>query len=411
MTKRNGHVPAYRLHKPSGQARVIIARRHIYLGPYGSAESREKYARIIAETAVNVEKPDISAALYQPESLSVNEVILAYWRFAEGYHVLGGEPTKEMDCIREALVPLREHYGLSSARSFGPKSLKALQQHMISRGLCRTLINQRIGRIKRVFKWAVSEELVPAAVFHGLQAVAGLRFGHTEARETEPVKPVPDEHVDAVLPFVTPHVAAMIQLQRLTGTRPCEVVIARPCDIDMSGDVWVYEPEDHKNRWRGSRRLIPIGPKAQAILQPFLDRDPNTYIFSPKESDAWRRENRPVYYQAKRKTPIYPSELRARERLKQERRNQTPKRPKRDRYDTASYRRAITYGLTKARKSGVEVNHWHPNQLRHTRATEIRKSDGIEAAQVVLGHARADVTQVYAEKNLELAMKIARDSG
>ena len=36
MPKRKGRVPSYRLHKPSGQARVIINREHIYLGPYGS---------------------------------------------------------------------------------------------------------------------------------------------------------------------------------------------------------------------------------------------------------------------------------------------------------------------------------------------------------------------------------------
>jgi len=49
--------------------------------------------------------------------------------------------------------------------------------------------------------------------------------------------------------------------------------------------------------------------------------------------------------------------------------------------------------------------------LRHSRGTEVRKIYGIEAAQVVLGHARADVTEVYAEKNLELAMQIAKETG
>jgi len=156
--------------------------------------------------------------------------------------------------------------------------------------LCRNVVNWRIGRIKRVFKWAVAEELVPPSVFHGLQALAGLRYGRTEARETEPIKPVDDQYVDAVLPFVTPHVAAMIQVQRLTGMRPSDVCKMRPSDIDRSADVWVFEPYEHKNRWRGHRRLIPIGPKAQAILRPFLDRDPEAFLFSPKESEAWRLE-------------------------------------------------------------------------------------------------------------------------
>ena len=43
--------------------------------------------------------------------------------------------------------------------------------------------------------------------------------------------------------------------------------------------------------------------------------------------------------------------------------------------------------------------YWAPNRLRHTRATEVRKQFGLEAAQVILGHAKADVTQVYAERD------------
>jgi integrase len=88
-----------------------------------------------------------------------------------------------------------------------------------------------------------------------------------------------------------------------------------------------------------------------------------------------------------------------------------PKRAKRDHYDVDSYRRAIKYGIEKANKAGIEVPDWCPSRLRHSRGTEVRKRFGIEAAQVLLGHARADVTQIYAERNLELAVKIAQQSG
>jgi len=290
-------------------------------------------------------------------------------------------------------------------------ALKAVRQHMIQQDLSRGVINRHIGRIKRVFKWAVAEELIPSSVHHGLQAVAGLRCGRTTARETEPVTPVPSEHVTAVLPFVSPPLAAMIQLQQLTGMRSCELVAMRPCDIDQAGDVWIYEPLDHKNRWRGHRRLIPLGPKAQKIVEPFLQRAENVFLFSPREAEAWRVQQRSANAGADRKTPIYPSELRRRKRTKRGRRNHKSKRPKRDHYDTNSYRRAIVYGIAKARKSEIEIPHWHPHQLRHSRGTEVRNAYGIEAAQVVLGHARADVTEVYAEKNLQLAVDIARMAG
>jgi len=341
----------------------------------------------------------------------INELILAYWRFAKTYYVKDGKPTKELACMRDALRMVRRLYGRTAAAQFGPKSLKNVRQHMIDSSLARGVINLRVSRIKRVFKWAVAEELVPPSVYHGLQAVSGLRYGRTEARETEPVKPIAEEHVLALLPFVAPPVAAMVQLQWLTGMRSCEIVIMRPCDIDMTGEVWVYEAYDHKNRWRGHRKLVTLGPRAQAIIRPFLDRDTEAFLFSPREAEAWRLANRPVHYKANRKTPIYPSELRAREKAKQARRRRKSKRPKRDHYDTDSYRRAVVYGLNKARKAGAEIPHWHPHQLRHSRGTEIRQKYGIEAAQVALGHARADVTQVYAERNLELAKRIAKEMG
>ena len=412
MSRQTTHVPAYRLHKPSGQARVIIQGRHVYLGSYGSPESREKYARVIAELATDHGSNGHSSSSTRcSAAILINELILAYWQFAKRYYVKDGEPTKELTCMREALLPLRQLYGSTPADQFGPKSLAAVRQQMVDSGLSRGVVNRRIGRIKRVFKWAVAEELIPPSAHHGLQTVVGLRYGRTEARETEPIKPVPNEHVDAVLPFLPPQISAMIQLQRYTGMRPGEVVKMRACDIDMSGEVWIYERAEHKNRWRGHRRLIPLGPRAQAEIKPFLDRDPQQYMFSPLEAEAWRLERRPVHQKENRKTPIYPSELKAREEAKLARRKRKSKRPRKACYDTDSYRRAITYGIVKAGKASVKIPSWHPNQLRHNRGTEIRKEFGIEAAQVVLGHARADVTEVYAEKNLALAMKIAKELG
>jgi integrase len=407
-------IPKYRLHKGSGQALVQINRDRIYLGTYGSEESKEKYERLVSEWLSNG-RQRVSPPTADPHAkadLTVNELILAYWHFAESYYSKEGKPTKELICMREAIRPLRRLYGHTKPSEFGPKALKAVRQYMIDEGLSRGVVNRRIGRIKRAFKWAVAEELIPPSVFHGLQAVAGLSFGRTTARETDPVRPVPDLYVAVLLPFVTPHVAAMIKLQRLTGMRAAELVVMRPCDIDTTAEVWIYEPLDHKNRWRGHRKQIPLGPEAQRVLQPFLDREPQASLFSPKEAEAWRLEHRPPYHGRARKTPVYPSELRRREKLKGVRRQQRkPKRPKKDRYDTDSYCHAINYGFKAAKKAGFVVPHWHPHQLRHNRGTEVRRKYGIEAAQVALGHAKANVTEIYAEKNLEQAQKIAREMG
>src|SRR5207253_778702 len=120
-----------------------------------------------------------------------------------------------------------------------------------------------------------------------------------------------------------------------------EVVLMRPCDIDRTSELWIYEPAEHKTRWRGHRKLVPLGPKAQKIIEPFLNRSADAYLFSPIEAEAWRREHGPVNAKKQRKTPVYPCELRRLERDKQARRKRKRKRPLRERYDPGSYGRAI----------------------------------------------------------------------
>jgi site-specific recombinase XerD len=171
----------------------------------------------------------------------------------------------------------------------------------------------------------------------------------------------------------------------------------------MTGEIWIYRPHDHKNRWRGHERQIPLGPQAQQVLSPFLDRPTTAFLFSPREAEQWRHARR----RQERQTPLTPSQTKRRAKAK-------PKRAKRDHYDTGSYRGAIEYGIRKAnlgRDEAETTPHWFPLQIRHSRGTEIRRRYGLDAAQVSLGHARADVTQVYAEKNLELAVQIAKETG
>ena len=93
-----------------------------------------------------------------------------------------------------------------------------------------------------------------------------------------------------------------------------------------------------------------------------------------------------------------------------------PKREKRDHYGVDTYRRAIKYAIQKvnrirAKDDLAPIPSWYPLQLRHSRATELNEMFGIEAAAVSLGHAHADVTKVYAERNLKLAIEVASKTG
>lgn len=390
-------IPKYRLHKGSGQALVQINGERIYLGKHGTEQSKEKYRRIVAESLGN---PQHSPPLPQRADqvgavLSISGLILAYWKFVETYYQRDGEPTSELGCLRDALKPLRQLYGRTPAAKFGPRSLKTVRQAMIDADLSRGVINARVGRIKRLFKWGVAEELIPPGVYHGLEAVPGLRKGRTAARESEPVLPVADAVVDATLPHLPNVLADMIRFQRLTGCRPTEACVLRPGDVDRSGEIWEYRPGAHKTQHHGRERIIFIGPRAQEVLQRYLLRPAIAYCFSPVDSERARNEER----RANRKSPMTPSQ--AKRRPKKNR-----CRPPRDRYDRNSYRRAIHRACGKA-----GVGKWSPNQLRHTAATQLRRRFGVEAAQVVLGHAEAAVTQVYAERDYDLARRVMGEVG
>lgn len=167
--------------------------------------------------------------------IGVRVVVEAYLNFAKTYYRRDRQVTREYGYLIYAFEPLFDLFGLSNANEFGPKSLKLYRQKLLSRKLARPVINSCVSRVKRMFKWATAEEIVQPSIYHGLFAVAGLAYGRSEARETEPVRPVSDEVVDATLPYLGSVVSAMVRVQRITGMRICEVTIVRPCDIDLPG--------------------------------------------------------------------------------------------------------------------------------------------------------------------------------
>jgi integrase len=419
--------PSYRKHKASGQAVVTIEGKDFYLGPWNSLASKAEYDRIIGVWLGEGRQLPATGLT----GITVSEVIFRFWKHAEKYYRHpDGSPTSEIRSYKPPLAILNRLYGKSEARDFGPLALDAVRNAMIDKAWVRKSINISIGRIKRMFKWAVAKELVPASIHHALSAVAGLRAGRTDARESEPVKPVPDKIVDATLPFLSRTVAAMVQLQRFTGARPGEICAMRTPDIDRTGEVWLYTPTNHKTAHHGHRRSIFIGPKAQHVLRPFLRLDPAAFCFSPVEAERERREG----LNAKRQTPIGQGNTVGSNR------KHRPERTPGGRYVAGSYRRAVANACELAfeppsplgRVEGESVRAWklrltpeqlaelrqwnrahiwHPHQLRHSAATEIRRRFGIEAAQNVLGHATLSATEIYAEKSDEAARRIAAAMG
>ena len=264
MARPKSAIPTYRHHTPTDTARCWAGGRWVSLGRYNSPASRAEYARIVAEMATAAIPAAGAPAAAATADPTVNEILLGFLGYADGhYRRAGGTSTNEVAQFKQTFRLVRELYGHTPAREFGPKALKAVRQRMIEVGWTRKLINQRVGRVRRAFRWAVENELVPPAALQALAAVAGLQAGRTAAREADPVLPVAGEDVRAALPFLGAVVRAMVEVQLLTGMRPGEVCRLRPRDIDTAGDVWVYRPGQHKTRHRGKGRAVAIGPRAR----------------------------------------------------------------------------------------------------------------------------------------------------
>ena len=399
----------------SGQARIKIHGRTVYLGVHGTPESWREYERLLSEWRLaQTEGP----APAPGQSLTVAEVCTRFMTHATSYYRHpDGTPTSELDGYRQGLRPLIRLYGHVPVTEFGPLALKAVRQAMTSGSWMRPeertigrraenggswsrkLVNQHVGRVKRVWKWAASEELLPVESYAALATVRGLAAGRSGARELPDVPPVADSVVEATLPHLGPVVRAMVQLQRLAGMRPGEVCGLTAGEVDREGlavdgvPVWVYRPSRHKTNWRGHRKAVAIGPKAQAVLVPYLEgRQPDEPVFRPcdqVEAQLVTRSQRSRFPCRRGKNRVA-----------------APKRRPGLRWTTSSYSKAIAKAC---RRHGLP--HWHPGQLRHTAASQIQHEFSLDAARAVLGHRDAKVTTVYAAHDLETAAKVASQLG
>jgi len=246
--------PKYMLHKPSGQARVRIGGRDIYLGEYDSPESHEQYDLVLVKFLTGRLNVDTAG-------VSISRLSIAFVAFAKGYYLKDGKQTAEVSCIQMALKPLVRIFGKEKINSFGPLKLKAVREEMIRLNWARKTINKSVERITRMLRWGTENEYVDPTIYQACRAVTGLRRGRCEARETEAVQPVPKSDIDAVELFVSRQIWGMIQLQLCTGMRPGEVCILKAGDIDRSSDVWTFKPPTHKTAHHGRQRFIFIGPK------------------------------------------------------------------------------------------------------------------------------------------------------
>jgi integrase len=399
--RKRGEAPQMRFHAHSGQARVRIDGKVLYLGPWDSPEAKANYHRCLvewhtkqAETTPPPPPPPAPTGGEEPPpaELTVAELCLLWIAFCQKKFTRKDGTTTSSIHGANTVVRALEHAGAIPAATFRARALVTVQERLVAEGRPRETVNRTVKGIRRLFRWAVMMEHVPSEIITSLEAVDPLRKGQTDAPELPPVTDVSDEHVAAALVHLQRIPRDLVKFIRLVGCRPGEACKLRPRDVDTSTAEWRWDVHDHKTSWRGHERTYWIGPQAQAVLRPYLSRRPEWFCFSPAESER----ERAGYRRRNRRSPMTPSQASRTAKPDGQRRPKTF-------YTTTTLRRAIKRACAKAK-----VPDWSTMQLRHTAGTEAREHLGLDAAQARLGHRQADVTQVYASVTDRRKREVAR---
>lgn len=368
MSRPKVSIPRYGLHKASGRAVCYVNRKAVYLGPYDSPESRKKYAEIIdrlssgPSTATPSPTPD--------EPFTVADLCLAfierefprYSRSARG-------------CYLTAIRVLRQLYGETPATDFGPLRFRMMRDAMLhgAKGeslplepdgrvaqdrqpWTRDTANAQAMRIRRIFRWGVSWELVPADVLTRLETVRSLSLSEVSKPDPSPRRAVPQADIDAVRAVLLPLHRDIFDLLLFTGARPGELFGLTGGMIERRpGGAWVAELSSHKTAHKGKRRFLVFNLSAQAILLRHLKADPQARLFPGR----------------------------------------------RDNFGHLIQRACKRAGVTP----------FVPHQLRHTAATRAVDAVGEQKAQRLLGHSDAAMTEHYSRAAERGAIEAAQALG
>ena len=381
------HIPKLCRNKAKNLAFVCDGKKRIYLGKWGEPVTEANYRAYINE----ITRP--GGRVIREDSHTVADLALAFMKAHQRYYMKDGRQTGQLARFKAALEFPLKLYPTTPVDDFGPRKLLSVRNALEESGrFARTYINTLVNCIRRVFRWGVENEIVAPETLTALTSVSPLKRRRSVARETEPITPVDPRIVETTIRYLPPTLADMVRVQRYTGMRPGEICAMRNGDLALNDrGVLVYTLRTDKTDYRrdaSQKRKIYIGPKVEGILAPYLLHadDPDSYVFTPENAVMERN--------------------RARITKNPRRKRKTKKRRLAPCYNSCSYARAITRA---AQAAGVP--HWAPNQLRHLFASEIRQKYGLEAAQIMLGHSKADVTQIYAERDARKMEEIANKEG
>jgi site-specific recombinase XerD len=168
-------------------------------------------------------------------------LISAYRKWAlKHYRHADGSQTGTAENMRPLMRRLRQWYGTVPVSEFRPLAFKDAIKRLIGEGLSISTVNNHISRIKHLFRWGVSEELVPVATREAIDSVSSEHQGRSEAKLRKIVEAVPDAVVEQTMDKLPEVIRAMVKLQRLTGMRPAVtnaanagLVVTRASDLQV----------------------------------------------------------------------------------------------------------------------------------------------------------------------------------
>lgn len=348
--------PKLCLHKATGQYYVSIKGKRHYLGVHKVTAEARRASILDAHARTGRVKPGDTMtvaealAIYEAEALGPNFRYTNIHRHRVAVDAI-------LAVCPDMLVP-----------EFRSLALTRVRNYLLSkpRKISTNYINELIGVIRTIWRWLVSREIAPGESLAYLDSVTALPKSRPD------VTPPAAGAVEDTLPACSPELADMIRLQLLTGCRPGELLAMRSNLIDYVGlegpggvRVWLFRVAKHKTQHLGKSRTIAIGPRAQAILGPYL---------VDGLGHLWPYAR------------------------------------------VAAYRAGIHAAIDRANRArGLcrlpPIPKWHPNQLRHERATQASEQYDREHAAAVLGHAGLDSVAVYAEQAVGKAVLVAAETG
>ena len=379
-------------------------KKEIWFGPWGLAKTKQAYLRWCAELLTDEVMPSMVVPEHEPV---VADLVNAFIKYSVSYYrdPTTGKPTSQLGVVKSALREL-DLYLEMKIKDFTPSVLLAVRAGIMHRDiipksegaprkkLCINSVNGAIVKIRQMFKLGVEWELVPTLTYQALACVKHLNWRTAPTlRNPDKITPVPVEYFDLIMPHLKPMYQALLKLHIDTGMRVKELVSMRWSEItQVEPELWCYSPQEHKNSHRGDPRMIYIKPHFIALMKslrkPLWDEDA-----------VWcqRGVGKSAGYSGMISADSYARAIEG-----------AQKRYNEGRLGIKQGGRTDKKELATTTTKRIPMAHWTPLQIRHTYATQVRRTHGLEGAQAVLGHSTLDATQIYAEKRDDLARSVAR---